>query len=982
VENLAGFCLDVSGNGVSEPNAEGRMQYHPETQKLFLYDEDVDEITNEPGKKKKRLIELLNEHADVPFVALIGVKLRHQFFDEPSPCNPCICIETFLERYKREYNRKKGCMDDDKSAKFIALRSLSIYDVYVLVFAKDPNYIVSCVRQLQNATCDFSCGKECGKQCGEELTLINIATKSADKLTEKYKGLRKLLEAKYSDSELSKLDSQIAAIKADLKESMNNNTLPYSYKGITNLIEPLQKLRKTATSFTLQELILHCISAIRASGPMPVVLQTYSIMGVMGKHDPQEFSGKIKVLFNLQLQMHPGSGVEQIKDELKKYFTEESDELEEPEKQESREVSMVLGRYYYVIQGRISLKKLMELYDSDMLNWKKRRQSPIQYSNGRVLYEEKVNGEITQTAQDAIDMKRQLYEEDSSLALLWVEEQHEKAAEIFRKINTYEKKFPFLQPLIKAISQLHMQGCRRFFYALSWAEFEEARDFFDACFARLGDAFETIEQQKEDDQYNYAFMIYWSMVEFLDKILSLFLDRMVLDISIHENTRPGIYATGAYEKLLEKYGGWIEDLSHVLGRLESEESTDANKEDKLHFVLVPVEQNAIFSDILLHLVGKESKPLVIFSTTFKKMLEISDALPMFVHETGHYLGIVNRKDRIKTYLSMVAYYYSARVCRDLCNRGYVQIPTDIVRSNTIDLYLALYMFFVARLENTSNEKAVDLAGNYLDFTEYHCKLCFNDFLQEALGTPKDDAMRKLVSAFVNLYDVLGASPFLTPGGKIFDALSVDIMTEALIYCKVIIRECYADLLMIHMLKLDQAAFLNILLKGLRIRDEQANAAATQASDRNLERTIDAIRAMLGLMQIELIKKDQTQEELVSNMPDTVLKALQKAQDFDDNKDETLRIQEEKLYNTLKSFIENKYSEEANDLLIIWRTMLVPYMYKSGKKIKTEFENEEYIDRECLQKIRKCYTSSVKNNDMWGLVNFVIGDEGVACETAH
>jgi len=926
-DKLEDFSIEKRDSELSELDSDKRMRHHPETKKVFLY---VEENPNAPNEQKAHLTRLLSECNDLPMIALVALKLRLQFFEEPLPCNPCKCIEYFLNKCKAEKNA---------SADFCIMNALNLYDVYVLMRTDNPNFVLHCVRQLQNFVCDFTCESIPPKE-------------NKDIFVNKSKKILENMKSELVQLDLEETDKQNLTTVIDSCVTRISEQDPFlcPIATITEISDPLREYLKTAKSLALQDLVLKCIQAVRACGPMPLVLQTHSIVGCREGLKPDNVSEEI-VLFELQLQLRPGSGVEEIMSKITPYFSD---------------IYMVLGRYYYVCQGEISFRSLLELYEQDFFSWKKIDASPIQYSSGRFLLKE--DGSATTNAQLS-EMKELMLVEDTRFSILWGKEQHQSVANLIQKIKKHIDEFPFLKPITNSVSLLHMQGCRRLFYALSWNEYLDTRDFFCAFFEKLGYVFDQMEKKSSDERTQFAWMAHESMLVFLKKMSGLFQDRMVLDMSMHENTRSDVYATGAYEKLIKRYSGWIKDLSSLLGKLEN--PYDVVGSDSLHFVLVPVEQDSIHSHILFPMDGENGKTLVIYEMTFNKMLDITDALGLLVHETGHYLGVVDREDRIKTYLIMVAYCYAMRVTRALCMCGFTPIPIDIVWKSTINLGEAMYEYLLSCLERRKVNRKKQREGYYLDHVAYYCRLWLDDFLKEVMSSPSnviDSKMESLISNFVDLYNVLDAAPLATGDGRLLGMLAEYAMEPVLNNCKTLIRECYADFLAIHVIKLDKKGYFSLLLNALQIRDTRASAmATTQKVDTSTSRNIDAIRAISALMMIKFMetKDDVSFTTLLSEIPDAVSKSKGTlCSEIKSSLRKTGRYLHEAMMaliggeKALKSGELPKDGEKFNnnDFLILWRSALAPHLYKAGQTIKKKLNNDKGDYSQALNKMRSRYNA--------------------------
>jgi len=990
-KNLEDFSSVKRDSDLSNLDEDGRMHFHSETKKLFLLVNDPDGL----GNKWNKIERLLSNSPKMPMIALIAVKLRHQFFDEPRPCNPCDCVENVLQEYKKKYAEKKhseethseeGQVEVEEQlvhAEFCTLTALNIYSMYVLIRTNDPNFILYCARQLQNFTCNYGC----------ELVTYDTQDKVIKSLIKSlYKSLKDMQKLKDNDP-VSQIEVKGVTLGNHIKKCIVKlekcidtfdkyiNMIDNSDKSQDEIIQhefnknfdneftssSLDYL-KAAKSFEQKELVLKYTHAMRVCGPMPLVLQTYTIIGCEKGLTPETVDKETKLLFELQMQTHPGSSIEEKK--RKAVMNPFIDPV----------FSIVLGSYYYVCQGEISPKDLLKLYSLDFLNWTYSGRTPVQYTSGRFLSKIVEDDTLYDyyptgiSGQEIEVMKEKMFTEDAELAETWLIQQHKRASELFKKINSWVEKFPFLKPISSSVSLLHMQGCRRFYYALSWSEFKDARDFFDKFYLELGDLFDQFyKPEQEQELTNYAWMAYESMRIFLEKMASLFHDRTLLDLSMHENTRPGIYATGAYEILLKKYSVWIDELKTLLKCIEEKYSPYGLHFD-LNFVLVPVEQEMIHSFMLFPLDMKKTNALAIYEMPIYKMLDVAVALPLYVHETGHYLGFYNREGRAKTYLSMVAFCYANHISRVLCMRAYPQIPEDIVLTDTEELYEKMFDYLSERhskLENNSVKRY------YLDHVEYYCRIWLIEFFDIVLlniSSPPDQKTDQLIKSFVDMCNVLGAES-LAQSNSLVEELLLGVAESVLTNCKMLIRECYADLIMIYLLELEIEQYFHVLHNALRIRNNLPDTATTpkEKHTKSIQDKIDAIRAISAFMLIKYMNdnKNKSFDEIMSEIPDTISDIENCLPKDDTGKD---------LYEDIEALV---YGYRESDYFVAWGLALAPYLYESGRKIKDLLdcfqEDTESEKARLLNRIRNQYQTIININDKKGmerLVTFLAEEDNV------
>lgn len=967
-DGLKLFSLEALYNDLSKRDKKERMQYHPETQKLFLW---IDRIST---AKRDMMLNYAEGNNGKLFISLFAVKLRRQLINQPRSCDPCICIEKYLHS-----------IADRKEVDICVMHSLSIDDIYIFIGADSPKNILRCLHHLQNFVCDFTShdekpdGTKAACDQWDSNRIKNTAKKAREKLEELRRRVSQdIREEKHHAAYKNCIDEAIG----DIQTIESSGTL-LSYDKVGSHTERFNCINETSErSFSEQLWIMKCIDLIRTRGPMPGILMTHSFIGYNSNHSeivdlstvlPGNSKPAYEDIFfiELEIKLRPGVGFQEFRDRFTEALIEAKIKECSPESIDE-ELTLVVGQYDYVWRTELSTAQIVRLYNNKVMCWNMREHYDppplMENSSARYFLPKDLESLCNQEdAENIINLKKQMREEETLLAQIWVNEEQDAAGELFKsRSDEYSENFPYLQDMINDISFLHAQGCRRFFYALTWKEFDTVRRFFWKFYEKLGrelQYFDNLKKERPNDESlpYYASMIYHSMELFRDSISSVFNERMMLDTSMRKNTHTGVYATGAYEELLKLYRRWSHSLRDLLVSFdekmvpeEHENGQDIkDSTNQLYFLLVPVIGDGIHSHQLFPL-SHSDNTLVIYRAPFDHLIKFDSAFPMFVHELGHYLGVVNRKVRINVYIQMVSYLFAWRVARALCKRNYDTTPIEALHMFINNLRDGIYDYLKFCLNRMCENPELEKQSYYLQHVRDQCKIWFNDFLRKFIKTPEKslpEEMKSLAGAIVDLYDVLNALPLLAKEGRLFEMLLEDVVNDILGEAQLFVRECYADLLMITVLGLKDHEYLMVLLNALETRDARAMTVGipTGGVKPGSNSNIDAVRLISAIFLINSIERGYNEndfETALTNIP-TAINELVKS--LDEKVDQKAA---KALSKTLKLIDSKKSTGILSDYLGAWR-LLSLYLFHAAIKIRKKL-NEKSTSCDFSNELEKRY----------------------------
>lgn len=869
VENLEEFTKPrepgEKANGDKEYTAQARLRFQPEFQKLFFCVQD-----NRADTKKNRM----KEYADGighNYLALIAVKMRPRHASGRQCCTDlCTCIENKINKLKDEnglFTNEDGYNEGD-DVDCIVMRSLSVDDVYILIGMKKPwfNCVMDLTQHLNDWVCKFDCENSSIPQVNEALVRIN-------------KGLEQELNNHDEDmsliSDVSWVDAYKNSLKycVDLLDDIKTNIkkLPICDKLIGDITAPLRRMwddanpnwddanpndeeceRRTEETYRKMKILLDGINVVRCYGEVPVILKTYTAIGyksTLNKNDKKTLSWEKnieeinenggmaspcpdnkKINLNIQVVLRPGYRVSEAISKLKEWWDDavscraiinvnrrHGHNLGEENKlPELETVNMTLGKHDYALQIKLSPIQLVYFYTQHWIGGKTGGMSATHSSLGQISSSSSTGQKQTDSGNKTMEL------DDTHLAMAWIWADQRYAAKMFEKINVTRMLdiYPILKPLLHEISLLQIQGCHKFFEPFSWIEFQEARKFFESIYRQL-DAVLFHDITKHENNFEYVETTLWDlkkvMEQCLHKLSDLFQDRMILDMSMRENTRPGVYAAGAYEAVLHRYGLWVERITSILREMEAAVIPLKNIKDYNYgntaFMVAPAEHSMIESNGFFHSRFHGEGRVVIYELPFKDMLDFDNALAAMVHEVGHYWGIIAREDRYKAYIKSVSRLFAQRLGRILCLQTDPTLPFHSLMMSMEALATNMEVYFIKRIEESG-------ICEYLHHIRLQCNQAINHFFNHAFNNlkPNDhDPLYKLMEAFVDLYHDADAESMVTVNSYMFRPMIEKLIIDCFNVSQTILREANADLCAIRLLTLDGEQALNLLLHGIKQR---------------------------------------------------------------------------------------------------------------------------------------------------------------------
>lgn len=665
VENVTEFYKNMSNVLSNLDTDDGRKNFLPETQKLFFFSKGE----GREGKlKNQRLREYAtkkeangHEKQGKPFIGLVAVKLRSS-----SPGRLKICsIPSYkcIEEKIADEIKKSDC--GDFGIEFFILQSLGIDDIYVLFGMDSPDYarILKLAHALEKWNCKFEC--EHSIQLGKEATKLEFMKKAADML--------KPLEEQYLSPEekSSKTIQLITNVRKTIEKQLEIEQIPENIEeGILKEVldywkicrEKCEQPMPSETSFFLLSRLLDCIDIVRACDSAPIVLRSHTIVGYTTSAGLNEIVEKIpydnpkKLHLRISLTLRPGASVNKILETIITKIDEINKENEMPEEKElPSKIYVTVGRDDYRWECNVSSKELLQIVTKLMSNAAP-LEGVLDFSSTLSL------ADAVSLSDDAEDkLKQQIFDEDIALAKRWQKEQLKNATDFFKNIIRSCDKYP-IKSVLEEMSLLHIQGCLRFFLAFAWSEFQDARGFFGCLYEELEKIFNDIDIEKylhdsnKDEKYE---RLRKNLEMCLRKMSPMFHERIVLDKSMRENTRPGLYATGAYEKLLKRYSCLVRKISGILAEVEKQDEKSRLERVRkgFGFILLPLSNDTIHTHHLFEWRTKADMRFVVYETPLECMLDFKNAFPLFAHEAGHYWGTIGREFRTKVFLEMVSAFF-------------------------------------------------------------------------------------------------------------------------------------------------------------------------------------------------------------------------------------------------------------------------------------------------------------------------------------
>jgi len=1006
VNKPEGFSLKALQDNLANRNFEKRMQFHPETQKIFLWFEDSENFhidSDNTAYTKEELFRRFAIYKDAkgadvpsegdnqrPFIGLLAIKLRHQFIDESRKCSPIKCLEDFLA-------------DGSDDCHIFAMNSLSIDDIYVLMIGNNPKVFLRSVDKLHNFVCPFDVCAGSGGSVGRVAEMTEHHISELDRFSDELK------KGRYKSLNTKKWDAKIEECKTLLAEAQIKQRLlaPAKVLEITESIINDAEISSDDAKKTSEYWYFRarCLGAVRACSPMPGVLLTHSLIGY--RHDALEVNSyrnykdfaeiystsypDESLDVELEVRLRPGADMSMFRDAFEKVLLECGAEIETEAAsgKPKKKLQFINGLYDYTYNGELTLSQLHWIYEHPTIKWRPYKGSSermVEYSTTRFfIMQEKDRGNNA----EIIAIKDQMRKEETQMAQRWVEEQQKVASRLFSfkgeneaeskqqadRLERIKKSFPYLYNELQELSALHAQGCRRLFYALTWNEFKGVRTYFEKFFVKLGSELDYLDSRdiNNDDKNHCAYMLFNAAQRFRESMSLVFEERIVLDLSMRKNTRPGAYATGAYEAIIQQYRKWIVSLRKLL--CEAENKINGSLETlavDFPFTLRTLADGRIHSDDLFPLSqGVDRSKSIIIYTPLEVMLQPKYALPLFVHEIGHYVGITFKSHAAKACISMASFIFVTRITRDLCFSHYSQIPSYIFSRHTENLHREVNKYLCSRVLKRRNYD--------LDYIVNECEKELNVFLEGFPANSNQPEMEGMVLAIMQLYDAHNSLVHVTTSGRLsmkssFNEIGLGSEGRLMHEMKVAISESYADLLMVQVLSLSLEEYFDVFINALERSDKMSDQATE--GDRKYSFDLYATRTISVLMYFELKKHlDEPNVSLITNkelldgilagLPDELNKWAQNLEaEYPDS---------ELVKKLSKAMINLAADGQVNykDLLHAWR-IVAPYLLMTSRKMHKFLSAKHNYGDTDLNKITKRYQDicTHDNNEMWQLYNLL------------
>ena len=870
-----------------------RKEFQPETQKFFFI---VENKQNENGYSKdllKAYSKPDEQMGEKSFIALVAVKLHPLYLKTRAHSmskSSELLDEEIIDYFKDKSECGKNFLDKDITDYFI-MRSLGIDEFCVLFVMKEPWYsqIMEFVRYLEisNSFPTPATSVENAKSAIEKLLSVEYP-----KLEVRSKARQEWLSKVNAPHNRSTENQTMIELK-DLIEDVIKSIDDNSYTMILDTLKnKWTELLKTNTSYDVLDWFLQCIDSIRVCGRVPSVLQAHTVIGYRSKlHEDlkipykenplelrelaQEKLGVIDDLcgsmkdrrrkVDIEFTLRPGASVESLKSAFIECIGRYNDARGQSDASidpELFKVSVTAGRSYCVYSNVLTFSEMLWIC-TNLLFAKSAEDAGIgsnkifQYSSCRLHFNSKPNC-CTKITDEA---KEDLLSEDIALATAWMDEQYELASRLFNiaiEACQKEPEYKFLLPLIREISLLHGQACQRFFWAATWSEFKYSRIFFSSLFEEIEEIFFYMTTGRYDKNFHKSDILDGlndALKLCLDKLTMLFNERMTFGLTIHENTRPGLYATGAYEALLRRYSDWIQRLTSILSQVER------NEKEPLGFMLTPVERDGIHSQHLFPIRQGGKGRIIVYNAPLGDLLELDYTLITLIHEVGHHWGDVCKSDRRVTFLSMVSMFFSLRIESELRSGKLEAMPRGTLVSAQLDIYEKMKNYLLNGTASTNDRNIMGLS--------YLCRILWNEFIEyavdhktvERLESEKSD----LLNAFAEIYYQAGMASLVSHQGATFAQILLSTFEDTIGYCRTLIRECYADLIMIRVLDLtlDNAeTFFSTLFKGMDKSTFQRQYAFPVDKQRALSLDCDGMKGIIvfRLLSALMVMSDSGADE--------------------------------------------------------------------------------------------------------------------------
>jgi len=998
INDPKGFSLKALQDNLANRNFEKRMQFHPETQKIFLWFEDSENFHIDSDNNAYTKEELFRRFAickdakgadmpsegdnQRPFIGLLAIKLRHQFIDESRKCSLIKCLEDFLA-------------DSSDGCHIFAMNSLSIDDIYVLMIGSNPQIFLKSVDRLHNFVCPFDgCA---GNDRGAE----RIAEMIEHQMSELDRFSSELYGNRYKVLDPKKWDAKIEECKTLLSEARVKQRLldPAKVLEITESISNDAEISSDDAKKTSEYWYFRarCLGAVRTCSPMPGVLMTHSLIGY--RHDAlkvssykcyEDFAEIYSSIYpneslnvELEVRLRPGADMGMFRNAFEEVLLECGAEIEAEavSGKPKKKLQFINGIYDYTYNGDLTLSQLHWIYEHPIIKWRPYKGSSermVEYSTTRFFIAQQ---EDCSSNAKIIVIKDQMRKEETQMAQRWVEEQQKVASRLFSlkgeneaeskqqadRLERIKKSFPYLYNELQELSALHAQGCRRLFYALTWNEFKGVRTYFEKFFVKLGSELDYLDDRdiNNDDKNHCAYMLFNAAQRFRESMSLVFEERIILDLSMRKNTRPGAYATGAYEAIIQQYRKWIVSLRELLCEAENEINVNGNLETRVvdfPFTLRTLADGRIHSDDLFPLSqGVDRSKSIIIYTPLEVMLQPKYALPLFVHEIGHYVGITFKSHAAKACISMASFIFVTRITRDLCFSHYSQIPSHIFSKHTENLHREVSKYLCSRVLKKRNYD--------LDYIVNECEKELNVFLEGFPANSNQPEMEGMVLAIMQLHDAHNSLVHVTTSGRLsmkssFNEIGLGSEGRLMHEMKVAISESYADLLMVQVLSLSLEEYFDVFINALersdRMSDQATEGGRKYSFDLYATRTISVLmyfelKKRLDELSVSLIANKELLDDILAGLPDELNKWAQNI--------ETGYPDSELVKKLSKAMISLAADGQANykDLLRAWR-IVAPYLLMTSRKMHKFLSAKRNNGDTDLNKITKHYQDICTHDD--------------------
>jgi len=310
-------------------------------------------------------------------------------------------------------------------------------------------------------------------------------------------------------------------------------------------------------------------------------------------------------------------------------------------------------------------------------------------------------------------------------------------------------------------------------------------------------------------------------------------------------------------------------------------------------------------------------------------------------------------------MQMIGYIFARRLANQLRNSSYYVLHPDALTASEKRLSEELVEYL-----NLSIRKVDDRYPNFMHHIEVICKEAINNFAMVALTNPTDE-MKGLLSAVADLYNDADQITLLN---KIaLDQVASDVFVDALSLSKLILRECYADLVSIRFLRLTKEQIVTNLLRVFADRDKTEFLHEPE-SIRLEQNSIRHIRIMSAILAIDYASSTDLKRADHEKLRDSTKEFLESIDAKLTTKIECLSSDAEKSPLEDQQKMINKLTratETANEFRELWEIASV-YLHKSNQLISNWFDKECSKSKELnstLATMRKLFSDvSAKGND--------------------